>query len=121
MPWIVSDKLAVAGVGIVAKPGELPPGEGTGLPKPRERKPSNYVDQHKAVKKVIDRAGYKYLCTTPAEIAAETGLPLEIVEEHLELMQIDEAAKYVQKGDNPSICGVDSLHRLVENLRKLKV
>jgi hypothetical protein len=81
-----------------------------------------YLDDHKAVKRVIDKAGYKYMCTTPAEVAAATGFPLEIVNEHLALLEIDEAAKFVQKGtENPTICGADALQRLVENLRKLKV
>ena len=94
----------------------------TGLPIAGVKKAGTYLDNHKAVKKVIDKAGYKYLCTTPAEIAAATGLPLDIVNEHLALLEIDEAAKFVQKGtENPTICGADALQRLIENLRKLKV
>ena len=94
----------------------------TGLPVAVVKKAGTYLDNHKAVKKVIDKAGYKYLCTTPAEIAAATGLPLDIVNEHLALLEIDEAAKFVQKGtENPTICGADALQRLIENLRKLKV
>jgi hypothetical protein len=102
-------------------PGELPSGV-TGLPVAGVKKEGTYIDDHKAVKRVIDKAGYKYMCTTPAEIAAATGFPLEIVQEHLALLEVDEAAKFVQKGTaNPTICGADALQRLVENLRKLKV
>jgi hypothetical protein len=98
------------------------PGGVTGLPGPSVMKEGTYLDDHKAVKRVIDKAGYKYMCTTPAEVAAATGFPLEIVNEHLALLEIDEAAKFVQKGtENPTICGADALQRLVENLRKLKV
>lgn len=94
----------------------------TGLPIGGVKKMGSYIDDHKAIKRVIDKAGYAYMCTTPAEIAASTSLPLEIVLEHLELLEIDEAAKFVQKGtENPTICGADALQRLVENLRKLKV
>ena len=94
----------------------------TGLPIAGVKKAGSYVEDHKAVKKVIDKAGYKYLCTTPAEIAAATGLPLDIVYEHLALLELDEAAKFVQKGtENPTICGADALDRLIQNLRKLKV
>jgi len=114
------------GVEIVPEGGRPigPPG-GPGypeLPGPSVKQPKTYLEQHKAVKRVIDKAGYKYLCTTPAEVAAATGLPIEIVNEHLALLEIDEAAKYVQKGtENPTICGADALQRLIENLRKLKV
>ena len=107
--------------GIPVGPG-APPSGVTGLPEVRPKKEGTYVDDHKAVKKVIDKAGYKYLCTTPAEIAAATGFPIEIVNEHLALLEVDEAAKFVQKGtENPTICGADALDRLVQNLRKLKV
>jgi hypothetical protein len=67
-------------------PGELPSGV-TGLPVAGVKKEGTYIDDHKAVKRVIDKAGYKYMCTTPAEIAAATGFPLEIVQEHLALLE----------------------------------
>ena len=107
--------------------GGTPLGPPTGppigeLPGPRAKKPETYLDQHKLVKRVIDKAGYKYMCSTPAEIAAATGLPLDTVNEHLALLEIDESAKFVQVGtEDPTICGVDALQRLVESLRKLKV
>jgi hypothetical protein len=74
------------------------------------------------VKKVIDKEGYKSRCSSAARIAADTGLPLAVVQEHLEIMEIDEAARFMETGTaDPMICGIDALQRLVENLRKLKV
>lgn len=112
------------GVEIVPEGGSPigPPSGVTGLPIGSGKKVGTYLDDHKSVKRVIDKAGYSYMCTTPAEIAAATGLPIDIVNEHLAILEIDEAAKFVQKGtENPTICGADALQRLVENLRKLKV
>lgn len=107
--------------GIPVGPG-APPSGVTGLPVAGVKKPKTYLDQHKAVKRVISKQGYKYLCTSAARIAAETGLPLDVVREHLEIMQIDESAKFMESGtEDPLVCGIDSLQRLVENLRKLKV
>lgn len=102
-------------------PGELPSGV-TGLPIGGIKKVGTYIDDHKLVKKVIDKEGYKSRCSSAARIAADTGLPLEVVREHLEIMEVDECAKYVETGtEDPLICGIDALQRLVENLRKLKV
>lgn len=81
-----------------------------------------YIDDHKRVKRVIDKAGYKYMCTSAARIAADVALPLEVVQEHLAIMELDESVKYMEKGTaDPLVCGIDALQRLVENLRKLKV
>jgi hypothetical protein len=94
----------------------------TGLPIGGIKKVGTFLDQHKLVKKVIDKEGYKSRCTSAARIAADTGLPLEVVQEHLEIMEIDEAARFMESGtEDPMICGIDALQRLVENLRKLKV
>jgi hypothetical protein len=49
-------------------------------------------------------------------------LPIDVVREHLEIMEIDESVKYMETGtEDPMVCGIDALQRLVENLRKLKV
>lgn len=114
------------GVEIVPKGGTPvgplgPPGV-TGLPIGGIKKVGTYIDDHKAVKRVIDKEGYKSRCSSAARIAADTGLPLAVVQEHLEIMEVDECAKYVETGtEDPLICGIDALQRLVENLRKLKV
>jgi hypothetical protein len=102
-------------------PGGLP-SVVTGLPLGGIKKVGTYLDEHKMVKKVIDKEGYKSRCSSAARIAADTGLPLEIVQEHLEIMEVDESVKYLETGtEDPMVCGIDALQRLVENLRKLKV
>ena len=94
----------------------------TGLPIGGVKKLASYLDDHKAVKKVIDKEGYKSRCSSAARIAADTGLPIDVVREHLEIMEIDESVKYMETGtEDPMVCGIDALQRLVENLRKLKV
>ena len=132
MVWETQDTKAVAIAGIVKEPGEEPPGPtpppvlppGTGL-KPAEVKPVEigFLADHKRLKKEVDKAGYKYLCTTPSKLAEKLSLPLETVLEHLEILQIDEAGKFVQgkSDEDPAFCSIDGLQRLVENLRKLKV
>lgn len=104
----------------IGPPGEVP--SVTGLPIGGVKKVGSYLEDHKAVKRVIDKEGYKSRCSSAARIAADTGLPLEVVQEHLEIMEIDECAKYMETGtEDPMICGIDALDRLVQNLRKLKV
>lgn len=94
----------------------------TGLPMGGVKKVGTYIDDHKAVKRVIDKEGYKSRCSSAARIAADTGLPLELIQEHLEIMEIDESVKYLESGtEDPMVCSIDALQRLVENLRKLKV
>ena len=102
-------------------PGGLPSAV-TGLPIGGVKKLASYIDDHKAVKKVIDKEGYKSRCSSAARIAADTGLPIDVVREHLEIMEVDECARFMETGtEDPMICGIDALQRLVENLRKLKV
>lgn len=114
------------GVEIVPE-GGTPVGPGglpgvTGLPIGGVKKVGTYIDEHKLVKRVIDKEGYKSRCSSAARVSAETGLPLEVVQEHLELMQIDESVKYLESGtEDPMVCSIDALQRLIENLRKLKV
>lgn len=79
-----------------------------------------FLDDHKKIKKFIDKEGKKYLCPTTDEIVGEVGLSAFDVRLHLDVMKEDEAAVSVQKGDNPAICSADGLNRLVDNLRKLR-
>lgn len=125
MAWEIIDTVEL-GMEIVPEGGRpVGPGERpsvTGLPIGGVKKVGTYIDEHKMVKKVIDKEGYKSRCSSAARISADTGLPLEIVQEHLELMEIDESVKYLETGtEDPMVCGIDALQRLVENLRKLKV
>lgn len=135
MVWELQEKKVVGAVPIVTKEGELPlgpapeippvlPPEGTGL-KPAEVKPVEigFLADHKKIKKVVDQRGYKYLCTTVERIATELGLEPSVVEEHLAVLELDEAGKFLQTSTelDRAFCSVDSLQRLVENLRKLKV
>jgi hypothetical protein len=61
-----------------------PPTGITGLPIGGIKKVASYIDDHKMVKKVIDKEGYKSRCSSAARIAADTGLPLAVVQEHLD-------------------------------------
>jgi hypothetical protein len=135
MVWETQEKKAVGSVPIVTVEGELPPGPepevppvlpppGVGLrPAEIKERPEGFIEIHKTVKKEVDKAGYKYLCTTPSKLAEKLSLSLETVLEHLEILQIDEAGKFVQgkSDEDPAFCSIDGLQRLVENLRKLKV
>ena len=124
MAWVVVDTVEL-GVEIVPEGGTpigAPPSGVTGLPIGGVKKMATYIDNHKAIKKVIDKEGYKSRCSSAARISADTGLPIDVVREHLELMEIDESVKYMETGtEDPLVCGIDALQRLVENLRKLKV
>lgn len=80
-----------------------------------------FLDDHKKIKKFIDTEGKKYLCPTTDEIVGAVGLSAEDVRLHIKVMEEDESAVPVQKGDNPAICSADGLNRLVDNLRKLRV
>lgn len=134
MVWEVQEKKIVGSVPIVTKEGELPPGPAPEVPpltptpdvglRPAEIKvPEGFFERHKAIKAVIDRAGYRYLCTTAAKIAEETGLPEDVVNEHLSVLELDEAGKFLQTKSelDRAFCSIDGVQRLVENLRKLKV
>ena len=135
MAWVTEEEKAVAVAGIVAEEGEEVPGptpppvtplppEETGI-KPAEVRevPTGFLDRHKAIKKLVDKRGYDYLCTTVEKIASELGLSPEVVQEHLDVLELDEAGKFLQTKTelDRAFCSVDSLQRLVENLRKLKV
>jgi len=136
MPWEVQDTKAVAVAGIVEEPGEVPPGptpeaptvtplpEGTGL-KPAEVKEraEGFFERHKAIKAAVDKAGYRYLCSTVEKLATELELEPSVVEEHLRVLELDEAGKFMQTPTelDRAFCSVDAMQRLVENLRKLKV
>ena len=136
MGWITEEEKAVAVAGIVAEEGEevpgptpppvtpLPPGE-TGI-KPaevREAVSGTFLERHAAIKKLVDKRGYDYLCTTVDRLADELGLAPEVVQEHLDVLELDEAGRFLQTKTelDRAFCSVDSLQRLVENLRKLKV
>ena len=134
MVWVTEERKAVGGVGLteegVPVPGPTPPEvpvtptppPGVGL-RPAEITPVEigFLADHKKIKSIIDKRGYRYLCTKPSKIADDTGLPLDVVLEHLKVMELDESAKFMETGEDALICGIDALQRLVENLRKLKV
>ena len=137
MVWELQEKKVVGAVPIVTEPGEEPVGPPPEIPpitpvgppipglKPAEvvERPVGFFERHKVIKAVIDRAGYRYLCTTAAKIAEETGLSEDVVEEHLSVLELDEAGKFLQTKSelDRAFCSIDGVQRLVENLRKLKV
>ena len=134
MVWETQEKKAVGSVPIVTAEGEVPPGPtppsvtplpppGVGLRPAEIKVPEGFFERHKVIKAVIDRAGYRYLCTTAAKIAEETGLPEDVVNEHLSVLELDEAGKFLQTKSelDRAFCSIDGVQRLVENLRKLKV
>jgi len=133
MVWELEEEKVVGSVPILTEAGEeLPPApeippltpSGPGL-KPSEVKetPVGFLERHKAIKKIVDKRGYDYLCTTVERIANELELDPEIVEEHLRVLELDEAGKFLQTEaeEARAFCSIDGLQRLVENLRKLKV
>jgi hypothetical protein len=81
---------------------------------------ATFLADHKKIKKYIDSQGKKYLCPLIDEIAGTTGLSEDVVRLHLDVMDEDESIAVVGKGTNPPICGVDSMSRLIVNLRKLR-
>ena len=80
-----------------------------------------FLERHKKIKKVVDKEGKLYRCPSVNDIATEVGLSVEDTKLHLDVMETDEAIKPVQKGDNPPICSIDAMQRLVDSLRKLRV
>ena len=135
MVWELQDKKVVGSVPIVTEPGEEPvgpppetpailPPEETGIrPAEVREAPTGFLERHKEIKRLVDKRGYDYLCTTVEKIASELALSPEVVQEHLDVLELDEAGKFLQTKTelDRAFCSVDSLQRLVENLRKLKV
>ena len=110
MVWRTAERRVVGSVDIGGE-GVVPP----------PFTPTGFLERHKKIKKEIDKKGKSYLCITPTEIAEKVGVSPEVVQEHIDVLVLDEAAVSVQKGDNPAICSSDGLSRLVDNLRKLRV
>ena len=81
---------------------------------------ATFLADHKKIKAYLDKEGKKYLCPQIDEIAGTTGLSVDVVQLHIDVMDEDEAIAVMQKGANPVICSVDGMQRLVENLRKLR-
>ena len=134
MVWETQEKKAVGSVPIVTAEGEVPPGPtpvvppvtpppGVGLRPAEIKVPVGFLERHKAIKAAVDRLGYRYLCSTVEKLANELGLEPSVVEEHLRVLELDEAGKFLQTPTelDRAFCSIDALQRLVENLRKLKV
>lgn len=125
MVWKTADRTVVGQVGIgrpPATPPFTPPVTPPITPPVTPAIPTTFYEDHVKIKKAIDKKGKSGYCITPAEIAADTSLPLGTVNEHLRIFELDEAATTVQKGvDNPAICSTDALDALIKKLRKLRV
>ena len=85
-----------------------------------EQVPTKFLEEHKKIKAYLDKEGKKYLCPPVSEIMETTGLSENDVQLHISVMVEDEALAVVKKGDNPVVCSIDAMQRLVENLRKLR-
>ena len=111
MVWRTAERKVVGSVSI-GEEGLLPP----------PFIPTAFFEDHKKIKRVIDHKGYySYQCVTPSEIAEEVGLSEGVVKEHIDVLELDEAAVPMQKGENPAVCSVQGLDRLVKKLRELRV
>ena len=119
MVWKVADRTIVGQVSI----GRTPTAPVTPPITPPVTPPvitAKFLDEHKKIKKYLEKEGKKYLCPQIDEIAGTTGLSVDVVQLHIDVMDEDEAIAVVQKGANPVVCSVDAMQRLVENLRKLR-
>lgn len=135
MAWVTEEEKAVAIAGVVAEKGEEVPGvipmpitplppEEIGLkPAVPVKVPTDFLSVHKLIKSAVDKAGYRYLCSTVEKLAESLGLEPSVVELHLSVLEVDEAGKFLQTPTehDRAFCSVDGLQRLVEKLRKLKV
>ena len=133
MVWKIAERKVVGEAEITAKPppGYVPPsayvppapppGPAFVAAKAPEKKiPTEFLARHRLIKGYIDKQGKKYLCPNITDIAAKTGLDEGTVKQHINVMEFDEAVALMQEVDNPPVCSVDGLNRLVENLRKLR-
>ena len=133
MVWKVAERKVVGEAQISAKPvpGYVPPSEYVppapppgpafvAAKAPEKEIPTEFLARHRLIKRFIDKEGKKYLCPNITDIATKTGLDEETVKQHINVMEFDEAVALMQEVDNPPVCSVDGLNRLVENLRKLR-
>ena len=134
MVWKVAERKVVGEAQISAKPvpGYVPPSEYVppapppgpafvAAKAPEKEIPTEFLARHRLIKRFIDKEGKKYLCPNITDIATKTGLDEETVKQHINVMEFDEAVALMQAVDNPPVCSVDGLNRLVENLRKLRM
>ena len=90
-----------------------------GLPGPRQEVTrSMFYTQHERILKELRKAGDKGMCLTDKELATITGIDIESVLEHRHILELDEAVKTVQDVENPVVCHVDRLSRVLRKLRE---
>lgn len=129
MVWKVAERKVVGEATISEKPvsGYTPPsyapsgGPAFQAAKPPVKEiPTEFLARHRLIKNFVNKEGKKYICPCITDIAAKTHLDEETVRTHVSVMEFDEAVALMQDVDNPPVCSVDGLNRLVENLRKLR-
>ena len=122
MVWKVADRTIVGQVSIGRTPTApvTPPITPPITPPVTPPVTATFLADHKKIRAYLEKEGKKYLCPRIEEIAGTTGIPMDVVQLHIDVMSEDEAIAVVQKGANPAICSVDGMQRLVENLRKLR-
>ncbi len=121
---VVVDELVIGTVEI-ARPGTTPVGPKPTPPAaptmpvapPRRAAKvsrSKYYEEHEKILKLLRRE----MCLTDEEVAAKTGIDIESVKEHRQIMELDEAAIAVQEKENSPICHVDRLAKKLRTLRE---
>lgn len=133
MAWKIAER-KIVGEAEVAKtppPGTPPAAPYTPLPSggpafvaatPAEKEtPTGFLAQHRQIKRFIDKEGKEGMCPNITHIAVKTGLSEEVVKQHVSVMQYDEAVALMQNVEDPPVCSVDGLNKLVGNLRKLRL
>ncbi|MCK4454546.1 hypothetical protein KAU51_04390 [Candidatus Parcubacteria bacterium] len=109
MVWRTAEKKIVGSVSI-GEEGVTPP----------PFTPSGFLERHKEIAKYLRKEGKKYKCPSLSAIAEATNIDEETVRLHRDVMLEDEAVAEVNK-DGEIICEIDSMSRLITNLRKLRV
>lgn len=116
MVWKTAERKVVASVEIREVP-PVPP-----IPPVPPLPTLSFLDRHKKINKFIKHQGYyKYKCPSIIEIAEDTGFDIDVVKDHIAVMSEDESVKSVNDDAEGIICNIDSIQRLAETLRKLRV
>lgn len=76
------------------------------------------VNNHEKIMGALEDAASNRLCASVDSIASYTGLNADLVKNHLQLMQIDQGGKFMDR-DNTMFCIQPGLILAVEKLREL--
>ena len=114
MPPILAERKVVGSVEIEEVAPPIPP-----VP-PVPYIPLSFLEEHNLISKYLRKEGKKYKCPSVTKIAEVTKIDEETVRLHRDIMEIDECVTTVNKEAGDVICDIDSMSRLITNLRKLR-